>query len=152
MENGSFMSSISLYVGKILRKMSVREKAKQYIDFAKNVALSFQFFYNKEGETSIGINPEMLQTASGIADTGDLQNDLTELLVHLGKVGQKINTGAILFIDWWYSACCSINYVAPSAATITTGRAKRIGESLHIKVSILHEAAEAAYAELKLRK
>ena len=99
MENGSFMSSISLYVGKILRKMSVREKAKQYIDFAKNVALSFQFFYNKEGETSIGINPEMLQTAVGIADTGDLQNDLTELLVHLGKVGQKINTGAILFID-----------------------------------------------------
>lgn len=99
MENGSFMSSISLYVGKILRKMSVREKAKQYIDFAKNVALSFQFFYNKEGETSIGINPEMLQTASGIADTGDLQNDLTELLVHLGKVGQKINTGAIFFID-----------------------------------------------------
>lgn len=99
MENGSFMSSISLYVGKILRKMSVREKAKQYIDFAKNVALSFQFFYNKEGETSIGINPEMLQTAAGIADTGDLQNDLTELLVHLGKVGKKINTGAILFID-----------------------------------------------------
>lgn len=99
MENGSFMSGISLYVGKILRKMSVREKAKQYIDFAKNVALSFQFFYSKEGETSIGINPEMLQTASGIADTGDLQNDLTELLVHLGKVGQKINTGAILFID-----------------------------------------------------
>ena len=99
MENASFMSSISLYVGKILRKMSVREKAKQYIDFAKNVALSFQFFYNKEGETSIGINPEMLQTAAGIADTGDLQNDLTELLVHLGKVGQKINTGAILFID-----------------------------------------------------
>ena len=99
MENGSFMSSISLYVGKILRKMSVREKAKQYIDFAKNVALSFQFFYNKEGETSIGINPEILQTAAGIADTGDLQNDLTELLVHLGKVGQKINTGAILFID-----------------------------------------------------
>lgn len=99
MENGSFMSGISLYVGKILRKMSVREKAKQYIDFAKNVALSFQFFYNKEGETSIGINPEMLQTASDIADTGDLQNDLTELLVHLGKFGQKINTGAILFID-----------------------------------------------------
>ena len=98
MENGSFMSSISLYVSKILRKMSVKEKAKQYIDLAKSVAMSFQFFYNKEGETSIGINPEMLK-AAGIADTGDLQNDLTELLVHLGKVGQKINTGAIIFID-----------------------------------------------------
>lgn len=98
MENGSFMSSISLYVSKILRKMSVKEKAKQYIDLAKSVAMSFQFFYNKEGETSIGINPEMLK-AAGIADTGDLQNDLTELLVHLGKVGQKINTGAVIFID-----------------------------------------------------
>ena len=98
MENGSFMSSISLYVSKILRKMSVKEKAKQYIDLAKSVAMSFQLFYNKEGETSIGINPEMLK-AAGIADTGDLQNDLTELLVHLGKVGQKINTGAVIFID-----------------------------------------------------
>ena len=98
MENCSFMSSISLYVSKILRKMSVKEKAKQYIDLAKSVAMSFQFFYNKEGETSIGINPEMLK-AAGIADTGDLQNDLTELLVHLGKVGQKINTGAVIFID-----------------------------------------------------
>lgn len=98
MENGSFMSSISLYVSKILRKMSVKEKAKQYIDLAKSVAMSFQFFYNKEGETSIGINPKMLK-AAGIADTGDLQNDLTELLVHLGKVGQKINTGAVIFID-----------------------------------------------------
>lgn len=98
MENGSFMSSISLYVSKILRKMSVKEKAKQYIDLAKSVAMSFQLFYNKEGETSIGINPEMLK-AAGIADTGDLQNDLTELLVHLGKVGQKLNTGAVIFID-----------------------------------------------------
>lgn len=78
--------------------MSVKEKAKQYVDLAKSVALSFQFFYNKEGETSVGVNPAMLK-AAGIADTGDLQNDLTELLLHLGKVGQKINTGAIIFID-----------------------------------------------------
>lgn len=98
MENGSFMSSISLYVGKILRKMSVVEKAKQYIDVAKSVAMSFQLFYNKEGEAGIGINPDMIK-ADGIADTGDKQNDLTELLVHLGQVGQKIGRGAVLFVD-----------------------------------------------------
>lgn len=98
MENGSFTESISLYVNKLLRKMSVREKARQYIDTAMNVAASFQLFYNKEGETSIGINPDMIKSV-GIADTGNLQNDLTELFVHLGKVGQKIGVGAVLFID-----------------------------------------------------
>lgn len=99
MENGSFMSSISLYVNKLLRKMSGIEKAKQYVELAKSVATSFQLFYNKEGETSIGINTDMIKASSGIADTGDKQNDLMELFVHLGKVGQKINQGAVIFID-----------------------------------------------------
>ena len=98
MENSSFMANISLYISKILRKMSVVEKARQYIDTAKSVALAFQLFYNKEGETSIGVNPDMLK-AAGIADTGDKQNDLTELFIHLGRVGQKINSGAVIFID-----------------------------------------------------
>ena len=89
LENGSFMSSISLYVSKLLRKMSVVEKAKQYIELAKSVTTAFQLFYSKEGDASIGVNPEMLK-ARGIADTGDKQNDLMELFVHLGKVGQKI--------------------------------------------------------------
>ncbi len=98
MENGSFMSSISLYVNKVLRKMSIVEKAKQYIDTAFSVAAAFQVFYNKEGEASVGVNPEMVKGV-GVADTGNLQNDLTELLVHLGRVGQKISMGAALFID-----------------------------------------------------
>lgn len=98
MENGSFMSSISLYVNKVLRKMSIVEKAKQYIDTAFSVAAAFQVFYNKEGEASVGVNPEMVKGV-GVADTGNLQNDLTELLVHLGRVGQKIGMGAALFID-----------------------------------------------------
>lgn len=98
MKNGSFMASISLYVNKILRKMSIVEKAKQYIDIAFSVAAAFQVFYNKDGEAGVGVNPEMVK-AVGVADTGNLQNDLTELLVHLGKVGQKIGMGAVLFID-----------------------------------------------------
>ena len=98
LENGSFMSSISLYVSKLLRKMSVVEKAKQYVELAKSVTTAFQLFYSKEGDASIGVNPEMLK-ARGIADTGDKQNDLMELFVHLGKVGQKIGSGAVIFID-----------------------------------------------------
>lgn len=99
MENGSFMQSVSLYVYKLLRRMSSKEKARQYLDRALSVVASFQLFYNKEGETSIGINPEMIKDAGGIADTGNMQNDLTELFIHLGRVGKEIGVGAVLFID-----------------------------------------------------
>ncbi|MDY4921055.1 MAG: ATP-binding protein [Phascolarctobacterium sp.] len=98
MENGSFMSSISLYISKLLRKMSVFETAKQYIEIAKSVTSAFQLFYSKEGDTSIGVNPNMVKS-NGIADTGDKQNDLMELFTHLGKVGQKIGCGAVICID-----------------------------------------------------
>lgn len=97
-ENRSVMSSIAQYVNNILHKMSIDKKAKQYIDTAFSVAAAFQVFYNKEGEASVGVNPEMVKGV-GVADTGNLQNDLTELLVHLGRVGQKIGIGAALFID-----------------------------------------------------
>lgn len=98
LENGSFTGTISLYINKLLAKMSLKEAAKSYIEKAKSVAAAFQFCYNQEGETSISINKDALQ-AKGISDTGNLQNDLTELLIHLGQVGAKIGTGAILFID-----------------------------------------------------
>lgn len=98
MENGSFASSISLYVSKLLRKMSLLEKARQYIDAAKGVVAAFQLCYNKEGDVSFGVNSSSVQ-GIGVSDTGNLQNDLTELFVHLGKVGQKIGKGAVFFID-----------------------------------------------------
>lgn len=34
-----------------------------------------------------------------LEEAGDKQNDLMELFVHLGKVGQKIGSGAVIFID-----------------------------------------------------
>lgn len=97
-ENSSFMEIISLYVGKLLRKMSVIERARHCVDTAKDVLLSFQVHYNKDGEISLGVNTDALKGA-GIADTGNLQNDLTELLVHLGRVGKDINKGAIFVVD-----------------------------------------------------
>ena len=55
------MSSISLSVGKLLRKMSVMKKVKQYVELAKSVTAAFQLFYSKEGYTSIDVNPEMIK-------------------------------------------------------------------------------------------
>ncbi|MDO4178518.1 MAG: AAA family ATPase [Phascolarctobacterium sp.] len=98
LENSSFSATISLYILKLLAKMSFTEAAKLYIEKAKSVAAAFQVCYNQDGEASIGINKDALKMR-GIADTGNLQNDLTELFVHLGQVGEKINSGAVLFID-----------------------------------------------------
>ena len=98
MENGSFMTTVSLYVNKLLRKMSITEKAKQYAEAAKSVLAAFQLYYSPDGDVSIGIDSDSLKGV-GVADTGNKQNDLTEILVHLGKVGREIEKGAVLFID-----------------------------------------------------
>lgn len=98
MENGSFMTTVSLYVNKLLRKMSITEKAKQYAEAAKSVLAAFQLHYSPDGDVSIGIDSDSLKGV-GVADTGNKQNDLTEILVHLGKVGREIEKGAVLFID-----------------------------------------------------
>ena len=39
------MSSICLYVSKLLHEMSVVEKAKQYVELAKSVTTAFQLIH-----------------------------------------------------------------------------------------------------------
>ncbi|WP_110954642.1 AAA family ATPase [Anaerosinus massiliensis] len=97
-ERGSFKSTISLHVLKLIRQMSIKSKMKQYIDKALSVLKAFSIKYSPEGEVSVGVDPEII-AAIGVADTGNFQNDLTELFVALGTIAQKEECGVALFID-----------------------------------------------------
>ncbi len=97
-ERGSFKSSIMLAVNKLMRKLSVKEKAKDYINKALSVLKAFQITYTKDGDVDMGLDPELL-SAVGTADTGSFQNDLIELFLSLGTLAQKSGTGVALFID-----------------------------------------------------
>ncbi len=97
-ERDSFKSNISLNVLKLIRQMSAKEKAKQYVDKALSVLKAFSIRYSQESGFSIGVDADVI-SAVGIADTGNFQNDLTELLIALGSIAQNQECGIALFID-----------------------------------------------------
>ena len=97
-ERGSFKSSIIIATNKLMRKLSLQEKAKQYIDNALGVLKAFQITYTQEGGIEIGLDKD-ISSAVGTADTGNFQNDLTELFLALGMLAQKAGKGVVFFID-----------------------------------------------------
>ena len=97
-ERDSFKNNISLNILKLIRQMSAKAKAKQYVDKALSVLKAFSVRYSQENGFSIGVDAEVT-SAVGVSDTGNFQNDLTELLVSLGNIAQNQECGVALFID-----------------------------------------------------
>lgn len=94
-ERTSFKSIISLYILKIIKKLSSASTIKQYAQKALAVLKSFTLTY---GDLSISIDTDV-KAEIGISDTGNFQNDLTELFLVLGMLAAKCQSGVVLFID-----------------------------------------------------
>ena len=54
------------------------------------------FTYNLPDGTSITLNVDAL---AGVADSGDLSDDLTDLLIEAGRAAEDRDTGIVLAID-----------------------------------------------------
>ena len=91
----SFQQHLSLYVYKLINKLSLRENVQNHVKKALSILKAFSVKYS-DGTGSLEINVE---PAQGISDTGDLSNDMTELLLSLGTVAQKEEKGVVLFLD-----------------------------------------------------
>ena len=80
-----------------LRATSLRHRSSAKLSRAMRVFKSFSLKASPDGSVSIGgvdIEPER-----GRADSGDLELDLTELLVDLGEAASDFDAGAVLFVD-----------------------------------------------------
>ena len=97
-ERGSFKSSVSLHVFKLIQQMSVKAKLKKHLSRSLSVLKAFSLKYSQDGEVSLSMDSE-IDSAVGISDTGNFENDLTELFVSLGTLAQKQESGVALFID-----------------------------------------------------
>ncbi len=90
-------------VHQVLRKLSVIEQAKakvhQALRAAKSMALAFKLSY---GDVSIAVTPE-----AGVADSGDLENDLPELFVRIGQAAKAAGKAWTLLID-------EVQYLSPT--------------------------------------
>jgi len=97
-ERSSFKISISLHIQKLIKQMSVKERARNYVQKAMSVLKAFKITYSPEGEISIGLNEDVV-AAIGVSDTGNFANDLTELFVAMGTLAKNSESSICLFID-----------------------------------------------------
>jgi len=82
-------------IHQVLRKLSIIDNAKSKAHDAlralRSFASAFKFGY---GDATIAVEPEV-----GVADSGDLENDLPELFVRVGEAAKAAGKGWTLLID-----------------------------------------------------
>lgn len=79
----------------VLRKLSVIEKARVYVNAALSGLNSFaSVFKVSVGEVEIGVAP-----TPGSADGGNLEFDLTEMFILIGKAARAAQRGWVSLID-----------------------------------------------------
>lgn len=94
-ENKSLGELLLPRVHQVLRKLSLSEDAKSKAHDAMRALRSFASVFKFEyGEMSIAVEPEV-----GIADSGDLENDLPELFVRIGEAAKAAGKAWTLLID-----------------------------------------------------
>ena len=98
-ENFNFAKSINLCCKRFIKQMSRIAVAKEVIDKAKFVLLSFRATYGiTDNDVSFGLDKDMLESFNDFS-TGDLSDDLLELFLALGELAQKSNKQICFFID-----------------------------------------------------
>lgn len=82
-------------VHQVLRKLSLADNAKtkayEAMRALRSFASAFKFEY---GDMSIAVDPE-----PGVADSGDLENDLPELFMRIGEAAKAAGKAWTLLID-----------------------------------------------------
>lgn len=92
---------------RLLREMSRKHRIKERVDRALGVVKAFSL--GIPGGVQVKLDVE---AASGVADSGDPEQDLTDLLTEIGEVAQSTNTGALFLVDEMH------NLDTPSLAAI----------------------------------
>ena len=92
-KDGAFHRSVAFYAHKLIQRMKRKEQLSGYVRQALSILKAYSKKYSAQ-DINVEVKP-----ANGIADTGDLQNDMTELFLALGKIAEKNKRGAALFLD-----------------------------------------------------
>jgi hypothetical protein len=94
-ENKSLGEQLLPRIHQVLRKLSIIENAKAKAHNAMRALRSFASVFRLEyGDMAIAVDPEV-----GVADSGDLENDLPELFVRIGEAAKAAGKAWTLLID-----------------------------------------------------
>lgn len=94
-ERGSFLRQIAISSQKILRELSRVEAVKEAFGKLKNVITAFYVTYNPSDSTfTAGLSDDAIYRA-----VGNASEDMTELMVSLGKTAEKAGKPICFFVD-----------------------------------------------------
>ena len=97
-ETSNFVQAISIACSVFAKSLSLKEAVKEKAEKLLAVIQSFIVRWNPESR-DISIEMKNRPNELSIAGTGDLSNDITELLVTLGRYAKKADTTICFFID-----------------------------------------------------
>lgn len=94
-EDRTFLEKFVPQIRKTLLQIDRIAKLRAALAEARIALRNFaSVFKIKAGEVEVGVTPEL-----GVADSGDLTTDLTDLMVATAKAAQSASTGIVLLID-----------------------------------------------------
>jgi hypothetical protein len=95
-KNTEFGARMGQLARRALLQLAPRERWKERAARAASVLKSFQLSVKPDGTLTAGLDVE---AAPGLADSGALDDDLTDLLVALGEAAQEQDSGVVFLID-----------------------------------------------------
>ena len=95
-KNTEFGARMGQLARRALLQLAPRERWKERATRAASVLKSFQLSMAPDGTLTTGLDVE---AAAGLADSGALDDDLTDLLVALGEAAQEQDSGVVFLID-----------------------------------------------------
>lgn len=95
-KNEDFGRRIGSLVRRALFQVAPKASWTERIRRAAGVLKSFSLTVSPDGSVTAGIDVDAVE---GLADTGNLSDDLTDLLVALGEAAQDRNTGVVFLLD-----------------------------------------------------
>lgn len=102
-----FRVTFARMAARLLREMSRRHRVKDRVDRALGVVKAFSVAVPSGVQLKLDV-----EAATGVADSGDPEQDLSDLIREIGEVAQATGAGALFLIDEMH------NLDAPSLAAI----------------------------------
>lgn len=95
-KNAAFAPRVAQLVRRALLQIAPRARWRERAQRAAAVLRSFQLTVSADGTMAAGLDVEALE---GVGDSGDLGEDLTDLLVALGEAAREHETGVVFLLD-----------------------------------------------------
>ncbi|MDP2657432.1 MAG: AAA family ATPase [Candidatus Deferrimicrobium sp.] len=94
-KGASFKPKIAAQVRRALFQLEIKARWTDRLKRAAAILMSFSLTFNADGSVKVGLDEPL----SGVGDSGNLAEDLSDLFVALGEAAQEKKSGVLFLLD-----------------------------------------------------